>query len=111
MSKKKKIAQKVVYRTREVERDNTAKLKSEIQELEAKRLQATEGKKGIRRFFAGAGYTKAINERRAIINQATTLQRVRQQTEIEKAKTELSKARADRVNFNKTGVLKLEDLY
>lgn len=109
---RKKVIKKVVYKIKQpVPTLNSSKIKSEIQELEEKRKKSVEGKTGLKKFFAGALYTREINERKRLINQGAQLQKIRQQTELEKAKNELVEVRKKRVEFNKISGIKLEDLY
>jgi len=108
--RKKHTKTKVVYRERKESVDYDAKARKEIEEIEAKKAKALEGKKGLGKFFAGVGFNKEIYERKKLIGQGTQLQRLRKQAEIEKAKTEISKLRGERVNFNKKNAIDFGDL-
>lgn len=109
--RKSKPKTKVIYREKKESVDYEAKAKKEIEELNEKKKQAQEGKSGIGKFFAGVGYTKEINERRRLVSQSNNLQRLKKQAEIERVKSDISKIRGERVNFNKTSGIKFDDLF
>ena len=117
---KKKQKTKVIYRTikQAAPSVDTSKIKEEIADLESKKKQASEGKKGFRKFFTGVGYNKEINERRKILGtvQGTEkargqIQLLKQRTELEKAKTEFKEAqKKNQVNFG-SGNISYESLF
>jgi hypothetical protein len=112
MAKRKaKIKTRTVYIREMKDTDITPKLKAEIEELEIKKDKAIEGKKGFRKFLAGAAYNKEIGERRRFLRENTQLRTLKQRAEMERAKFDIAKVRGERVDFNKKSSLRLEDLY
>lgn len=113
VSKKLKTAikPKVIYRTAKPKFTLDKKqVKREISDLEKKKQKAIKGKIGIKKFFAGASYTKAIKERQAKLGRSDAIVNIRQQIELEKAKRELESVRPKRVDFRDQKQITFESL-
>lgn len=99
-------------------------VKKEIEDLQNRRGQIDEKAKkmkegkgflgrlgvGVKAGLAKLNYNREINSRRNFLRQGTQLKQVRRQTELEKAKSELAKAREKNksVNFNS---IKVDDIF
>jgi hypothetical protein len=113
VSKKLKTAikPKVIYRTAKPKFTlDKEQVKREISDLEEKKQKAIKGKTGIKKFFAGASYTKAIKERQAKLGRSDAIVNIRQQIELEKAKRELESVRPKRVDFRDQKQITFESL-
>lgn len=89
--KKNKVKTKKIY-VKQKEEDHSKKVEEEIKELEERKKNLGPGWRNKLRGFA---INKEINNRRAYLNQGSTLRNVKRATEVAKSQVELEKAKVE----------------
>ena len=80
------------------------KLRKEIAVIQANKEKAIEGKKGFKKFFAGAGYNKELSEKNKVIRFERKIESIGQQTRLAEAQAKLNRFRQSNAGPKKKGV-------